>query len=101
MASTRLSFEGQGSLWCNTASINPGSCGSAAVTLVSVTDANAKVGDIISCSANAALTANLALGQPYCAVAGTIVIPVINPTAGSISQGAVTVSYKILRSANS
>lgn len=101
MAAQKLSLQGQGTLVVNTASINPGSCTANTVTLVSVTDANAKVGDVISANANAALTANLSLGQPYCAVAGTVVIPVINPTAGAISQGAVTVSYSLLRSANS
>ena len=35
------------------------------------------------CKPSAALPAGVALGQPYCAVAGTVVVPFINATAGT------------------
>lgn len=102
MASTKLSFEGQGTCYTNTASINPGTVAAASVELTcTIADTNAKVGDIISVSSNVAFAAGLMIGAPYCAIAGTIVVPVVNPTASGVAQGASTVSYSITRAANS
>lgn len=56
------------------------------VTLAQVPLAAARPDHIVHVVPRTALTADLAIGQCYCAVAGTIVVPVINPTAGNIDS---------------
>jgi hypothetical protein len=43
------------------------------------------------------LTANLAVGSPYCSAAGVLTVPIINPTAGIIASASRTYQLTILR----
>jgi hypothetical protein len=74
----------------------PGTVDAVTVKLVSVTVAGSQPSQIFTANVGEALDAGLAIGQPYCAVAGTVVIPFINPTAGNIAQDDVTVKIAAL-----
>lgn len=74
----------------------PGTVNANSAKLVSVTVAGAKPEQLFTANVGAALEAGLALGQPYCVAAGTVVIPFINPTGGGIAQADVTVKIAAL-----
>jgi hypothetical protein len=74
----------------------PGTVNTVTVKLVSVTVAGAKPEQIFAANVSTALSAGLAIGQPYCVTAGTVVIPFINPTAGNIAQDAIMVKLAAL-----
>lgn len=74
----------------------PGTVDAVTVKLVSVTVAGSQPSQIFTANVGAALETGLAIGQPYCVAAGTVVIPFINPTAGNIAQADVTVKIAAL-----
>jgi hypothetical protein len=62
--------------------------GSAAVTLHSATIAGASPEMVFIASPEEALDAGLMIGAPYCITAGTVIIPVVNPTAADVTTAA-------------
>jgi hypothetical protein len=72
------------------------SCGADAVTLQSVTIAGVVPGDIVLFRPRTA-TANLAWAPGSCTVAGTAIVPAINPTAGAIDPASGTYDYTLIR----
>lgn len=74
-----------------TGSIDPGAIGAGAQELVSVTVPGSKTSMIFLAKWNAAPTAGLALGVPYCLTDGTVLVPVVNNSAGSINNAAVSI----------
>lgn len=71
-----------------------GTVNSVTATLISVTCAEATPDMAFVVSPTAALAAGVALGAPYCTTKGTLVVPFINPTAGNVTVG--TVSLKVV-----
>lgn len=79
-----------------TGEINPASIDGGLQELVSVTMPGAKTDHVFIAKWNAAPTAGLALGVPYCLTDGTVLVPVINNTAGAINNAAVSISIVAL-----
>lgn len=76
--------------------VSPGTVNTVTVKLVSVTVAGAQPSQLFAVNPAVALETGLAIGQPYCVTAGTVVIPFINPTAGNIAQADLTVKIAAL-----
>jgi hypothetical protein len=66
------------------------------VKLISVTVPGSTPEQVFVVNPMEAMTTNVCLGQPYCTTAGTVVVPVINPTAGNINVTATTVALGAL-----
>lgn len=98
--STRLSFEGQGSVFPGSASVTVSALTPGSSEDYSITDANAKVGDVIFASpSNAMAEAKFAIALAWCSTAGTVKIRGLNSGAsGNLTGGANTINYCILRS---
>jgi hypothetical protein len=69
----------------------PGACAAKSVTLVSLTVAACSPDNVYVVHPYEAMETGLALGMPYCVTKGTLVIPVINPTAAEVTDAACTV----------
>ena len=95
----RTSPSGPKKITRTSATATPGACGANAVTLVTVAAITGlrTTDEVLVSPPTAGLTANLALGKSYCSVAGSVVIPIINPTAAPINQGATTFPVTIIR----
>lgn len=63
----------------------------------SITDADAKVGDVIAVSPQTAPEAGWGIEAAWCATAGTIVVRARNHSAGTLTGGSLTLSYSITR----
>jgi hypothetical protein len=72
-------------------SLEPGACTAKTVKLVSLTVATCAPDNVYVVHPYEAMTTGLALGMPYCVTKGTLVIPVINPTAAEVTDAACTV----------
>jgi hypothetical protein len=59
-----------------------------AVTLVSLTVKGTTPNMVYLISPHAAPDAGVMFGAPYCVTAGTLVVPVINPTAATVTTAA-------------
>lgn len=66
------------------------------ITVQSVPVPEARVGDIVMVVPTPGI-ADLSFGPGVCAVAGTALIPVTNPTAGAINPAAQAYRYVIFR----
>lgn len=69
-----------------------GTVNSVTATLISVTVGEAQPNMVILATPAEALAAGVAMGQAYCTTAGTVVIPFVNPTAGNVDVGNVSVN---------
>lgn len=61
-----------------------------AVTLQSVTVPGSEPNHFFLCKPSAALPSGVALGQPYCTTAGTVIVPVINASGGTPDPDSMT-----------
>lgn len=77
------------------ASVTPGVLTTLLTVAVDFAFAEAQIGDIPSVSADAATTAGILIGAPYIAVAGHVRVPFFNITAGSLTQGAITLNVSL------
>lgn len=77
-------------------SFDAASCGAAAVTLQSVPVPEAEPGDLVIVRPTTHI-ANLGWLPGSCTVAGTALIPVVNPTAAPIDPAAAAYGYQISR----
>jgi hypothetical protein len=77
-------------------SFDAASCGAAAVTVQSVPVPGVLPGDLVTVVPTPGI-ANLLWGTGRCAVAGTALIPVVNPTAAPIDPVAQAYLFEISR----
>lgn len=63
----------------------------------SITDADAEVGDVINVSPQTAPEAGWGVEAAWCATAGTIAVRARNHSGGSLTGGALVLSYAITR----
>ncbi len=74
------------------------SCGSAAVTIQTVTIPGAKPGDIVLLAPPAAgLSVAVSIGIGYVSAADTCKVPFTNPTAGALDPASATYDYCLMR----
>lgn len=74
------------------------SCGSAAVTVQSVPIVGVLPGDIVLMApVDGALSVAVAIGVGGCTVAGTALVPFINPTAGALDPASETYTFSVIR----
>lgn len=76
-------------------SITPGAITTLQTVAVDFALAEAKPGDVISVSFNAALTAGIICSAVACLVAGTVKIYFANITAGTLTQPAITANVSV------
>lgn len=65
--------------------VSPGTVSAVTVKLVTATVPQLLPEHLVIAQPSAALAAGVAVGQAYCATAGIITIPFINPTAGGVA----------------
>lgn len=80
------------------ASFDAADCPALVITVQSVPVPEAQVGDTVLVVPTPGI-ANLSFGPGTCAVAGTALIPVENPTAGAINPAAQAYRYVVIRAA--
>lgn len=81
-----------------TVTVDLPSAGAAAITPASIALADVLPGDIITIVPPAGgLSVAVAMLPGYCAVAGTAIIPVVNPTAGALDAASAVCDYEIRR----
>lgn len=73
-----------------------GTVNAASVKLVSFSVAGVTPDGVYTVVPSQALPTGIALGAPYCVTAGTLVVPVVNPTAGGVT-GIETDKFRIVR----
>jgi hypothetical protein len=74
------------------------SCGSAAVTLATVTLPGAQLGDVVVLVPPAAgLSVAVAVGAGYVSAANTVKLQLINPTVGALDPASAVFEYVIFR----
>lgn len=77
------------------------SCGSAAVTVQTVSIPNTEPGDTIILTPPAGgFQAGLGILPGYCSAVGVAKIPVVNPTSGAIDAASTVFDYQIIKSAH-
>lgn len=99
----RLTLNGQtndgtpiGPLFVRSQTVTPTSVGAATVSVQTATVTGALAGDLVI--VNPAATGNAtAVGAAYVSAANTVSIQYINPTAGSLTPGAGTYKFIIIR----
>jgi hypothetical protein len=69
----------------------------ASVALTSVPIPGVQVGDTVFLTPSANPSVAVGILPGYCAVAGTAIFPVVNPTAGALDPASATYRYAILR----
>lgn len=94
----KLSLQGQGTIVVGSGSVNPGSISAASGADVTISDANALVGDAVCVSPAADLTAGIVIASARVSANGTIKVRFANITGSSATQGAVTLNYTCARS---
>lgn len=101
MSSTLLSFAGQGRVYKGSGSVTTSALAAAGAELLTFTDANVAVNDVIHAEFDIAAIATAGLPhiiRAWCSVAGTVSVTVKNSHASAaLDAGAKTVNYTAVR----
>lgn len=89
---------GPGTTYAGQVTHDAASCGAAAVTLQSVLIPEVRPGDtVLLTPPGAGLSVAVGVLPGYCNVAGTAIVPFVNPTAGALDPASAVYDYVLIR----